>query len=56
MQPLARLFPNINHYLGLLESWSYLLLNNLLCSFDIKDHQALGIDFSIIFITSMHFV
>jgi len=56
MQPLARLFPHINHHLGLLESWSYLLLSDLLCSFDIKYHQALGLDFSIIFITSMYFV
>jgi hypothetical protein len=53
MQPLARLFPHINHHLGLLESWSYLLLSDLLCSFDIKCHQALGLDFSIIFITSI---
>ena len=56
MQPLARLFPHINHHLGLLESWSYLLRSDLLCSFDIKCHQALGLDFSIIFITSLCFV
>ena len=56
MQPLARLFPHINHHLGLLESWSYLLRSDLLCSFDIKCHQALGLDFSIIFITSICFV
>ena len=53
IQPLKLLFPYINHCMSLLESWNYLLLGNLLKSFAIKCHQALGLDFSIVFISSM---